>query len=353
MNKTYVDADFENIIRKTVTSCYSLLILASLTMNTIVLLAVYFEKNLQNANKYFVASLAFSDIVVVCLSVSIRMYQYIKVNPIKNIELCRFWIWGDIVSELSSITTLTVISVDRYYKVCRPFKYKSWMSTKKCMIIIAIVWLYSCIMASLGLLSFGDSKGVHIAKGGYCRSDNKHFFIVFLLLGFFIPVLILIIMCSLMFRVVRQFRRSRNQNTNVQSLAVPRIHVNSKKVGNSNKRTVAVFSLVVLAFVVCWGPFFIFFLIIQYNKKFLALSPKNHQILSTICFNILPYLNSFINPIIYAFFDKSFNAAIQKLVNRITRMRYLRERSFSNRPYSPTLLQGSSYIGKNIEEHAF
>ncbi len=316
------DAHFQNIVKNCMLFSYLFTILAAVIMNSVVLLAVYLEKTLHNANKYFVACLAVSDLMVAVFSVTIRLHQYMRPDVPLSIHACRFWIWVDIFTELASITTLTIISIDRYFKVGKPFKYKTMMSTAKCKTIIIFLWLYSGVVASLGIIRYGDSKGVHFRDNGSCGNDNKAFYIFAALIGFFIPVVILIIMCTLMFRIVQQFHRSRstrNQDPSFDSPIMPRVHITGKKAQatNSNRRTVGIFSLVVCAFIVCWGPFFILFLIYQYNGDLLTLDKKDSQILTIICFNILPYTNSFLNPIIYAYFDKSFNVAIKNLLLRM------------------------------------
>jgi hypothetical protein len=107
------DAHFQNMIRNSMIFSYFITILAGITMNCAVLLAVYLEKALHNANKYFVACLAVSDLLVVAFSVTIRLHQYMRPDVPLSIHACRFWIWVDIFTELASITTLTIISIDR------------------------------------------------------------------------------------------------------------------------------------------------------------------------------------------------------------------------------------------------
>ena len=328
---------------------YLFTIVAAVTMNCIVLLAVYLEKALHNANKYFVACLALSDLMVAVFSVTIRLHQYMRPNVPLQIHACRFWIWVDIFTELASITTLTIISIDRYFKVGKPFKYKTLMSTTKCRNIIIILWLYSAIVATLGVIPYGDSKGVGNTPS--CVNDNKVFYTIAAFIGFFIPVLILIIMCTMMFRIVRRFHRSRStrsQDPRSDSPIMPRVHVTGKRATNSNRRTVAIFSLVVCAFIVCWGPFFVLFLINQYNKNLLVVSKKGYQILSIICVHILPYTNSFLNPIIYAYFDKSFNMAIRNLLLRMARKQ---PRSLQSSATSHVHFRIASNNGRETREH--
>lgn len=318
--------NFRYTLKQCIIFSYFFTIIAAVLMNSIVLLAMYFDKRLHNANKYFVACLAVSDIMVAVFSVTIRLHQYLRPGIALTIHSCRFWIWVDIFTEAASITTLTIISVDRYFKIAKPFTYKTVMSGQKSRFIISFLWIYSGVIASLGLIPYKGYKGVHLTSRSQCVNDNRAFYTLAVVLGFFLPVMILIIMCTMMFRIVKSFQRRRstfynnNEDKTLNSVMIPRIHNGNtgNKRTNSNGRTVGIFSLVVCAFIICWGPFFVLFLIFQYNARLLNFLPgKGIEILSTICLHILPYVNSFLNPIIYAFFDKSFNVAIRNLLLRI------------------------------------
>ncbi|CAB4022871.1 5-hydroxytryptamine receptor 1-like [Paramuricea clavata] len=98
-------------------------IFAALVGNLLVLGATYLDRRLHNANKYFVASLAVSDVLVAMFSVTMRLHLYLNVNKPLTLAFCRFWVWVDVFTEAASITTLTIICIDRYYKVSRPFRY--------------------------------------------------------------------------------------------------------------------------------------------------------------------------------------------------------------------------------------
>jgi hypothetical protein len=294
----------------------SLTIFAALVGNLLVLGATYIDKRLHNANKYFVASLAVSDLLVALFSVTIRLHLYLNINEPLTLAFCRFWISVDIFGEAASITTLTMISIDRYYKVSKPFRYKANMTTHRAYRIIALIWIYSAVLAVLGIIPYGRSKGVHIISNK-CQNENRTFYTFAALLGFFIPVAILIILCALIFRIVQVHSRKRlpSQECNDETA---RIHQHRQT--HSNRRSLLTLTLIVLTFIVCWGPFFVLFVIFQYNPALLgSMGQYGFLILHNICFGVLPYCNSFLNPIIYAFFDKTFNAAIKDMLSRFIR----------------------------------
>ena len=288
-------------------------IFAALAGNLLVLAATYLDRRLHNANKYFVATLAVSDLLVAMFSVTMRLHLFFNEKE-TTIVFCHFWIWVDIFTEAASITTLTIICIDRYYKVSRPFRYKSNVTTHRACRIIAFIWIYSAALGVLGLVPYPGNKGVHITTKE-CQNENRTFYTLAALLGFFIPVAILMILCTLIFRIVQVHSRNRlpSQESNEDGA---RIH--QRKQTHSNRRSLLTLTLIVLTFIICWGPFFILFVIVQYNPALLtSMSQYIYIILSTISFGVLPFCNSFLNPIIYAFFDKTFNAAIKTMLLRL------------------------------------
>ena len=306
----------ESIILRFQIVFLSFTIFAALVGNLLVLVATYLDRRLHNANKYFVASLAVSDLFVAMLSVTIRLHFYLNLNKPLTLAFCRFWIWVDIFGEAASITTLTMISIDRYYKVSKPFRYKANMTTHRAYRIIALIWIYSAVIAILSLVPYAGNKGVQIISNK-CQNENRTFYTFAALLGFFIPVAILIVLCTLIFRIVQIHRRKRlpSQECNDDTA---RIH--QRRQTHSNRRSLLTLTLIVLTFIICWGPFFVLFVIFQYSPALLgAMGQYGFLILHNICFGVLPYCNSFLNPIIYAFFDKTFNAAIKNMLLRFTR----------------------------------
>ncbi len=284
-------------------------IFAALVGNLLVLGATYLDRRLHNANKYFVASLAVSDLLVALFSVTLRLHLYLNINKPSTLAFCRFWIWVDIFTEAASITTLTIISIDRYYKVSRPFRYKANMTTHRAHRIIALIWMYSAVLGVLSLIPYGGNKGVHLISNT-CQNENRTFYTLAALLGFFIPVAVLIILCASIFRVVQE--HSRNRLPSQESI---RIHHHRQ--ARSNRRSLLTLTLIVLTFIICWGPFFVVFVMFQYNPALQgAMGRYAFMILHNICFGVLPYCNSFLNPIIYAFFDKTFNVAIKDMLLR-------------------------------------
>ena len=294
-----------------------LMIIAIIFGNVLVLVTTWLDKRLHNPSKYFVACLAFADLLVGVFSVPIRLHLYLTdLTILVPINLCRFWTWIDTCCEVASIVTLTIISIDRFYKIGHPFQYRSQMLTSKSVLIITIIWLISGLHATLGLFSYDDSRGVIALAGKGCITDNKIFITVTAAIFFFLPLLILFIMYALIFHVAHT-QHKRNRKGKLGRTMSSR----SKNPGNKEiyqeVKTAKILLLVVSAFTVCWAPLFTIFLISSYRPDYMPTSTHANQILGTIFIVILPSFNSLCNPIIYACFDREYNSAFKQLFHRI------------------------------------
>ena len=287
-------------------------IIATVLGNALVLAAIFLDSRLRNVTNYFIACLAVSDLLVACFSVTIRLHQYLEFSKL-NIHTCKFWNWIDIFCEAASITTLTVISIDRYYRISQPFYYREKMTKGVAMIIIISIWAYASLLATLGLIPYAGAKGVTL-EDGKCKNSNKIFYTLAAVMAFFFPLAILIIMYTLIFRIALYHFRKTNAVTMVDTVTGKQLHYSAHK---DLKATRTIF-IVVSTFVVCWGPFFTLFLINQYQPSALKSSGnKTYTLLAVIFFILLPSANSFFNPIIYACFDKVYRRSFRKILLKL------------------------------------
>ena len=291
--------------------------------NCLVLTTTWLDKRLHQPNKYFIACLAVADLLVGVFSVPIRLHMYLDPFALHPIELCRFWFWMDIFSEVASIVTLTVISVDRYSKISKPFEYKVRMDTKTCVIVIVIIWLISGASATFGLFTYGGSGGVKSVPTRGCLNNNKIYYTVVSVIFFFIPSVVIIFMYASIFYIAHQRQKMSKRGELGVSSAAPKTNKKGK-VLRQELKTIRMLCLVVCTFISCWGPFFILMLIHLYKVEYILLLPnEDWEIIGNIFLVILPSFNSFCNPVIYACFDRAYSNAFKHLFKRYILCKFL------------------------------
>ena len=212
--------------------------------NVHVLIAFCQNRSLRNQGRCHIVSLAVADLLVGFLLLPIRTYQlYYLQNPFHAI-FCVLYIWIDILCETASIVTLTVISIDRCYKITFPLEYKAKVTTRKCFVVILGVWFFSTTFATLGVIPYNGNNSIRpsLIK---CFNPNNLFYLFGFIFAFALPCVILTSTYVLIFITAYRRRRRVAQNNETFSSAGGRsMHLKDLK----NAKTLAIF---VLAFIVC------------------------------------------------------------------------------------------------------
>lgn len=140
----------------------SLIILAFIG-NVLVCVAVLTVPRLRTVPNMFVTNLAVSDILmaIVCMPISLRVLMSGE------------WPFGTVVCDLQgyfvftfgivSLENMSVIAVNRYFAVCRPFECKVVFTKRNVMLIIALLWILPSIasvppLAGWGYYAFNGGK---------------------------------------------------------------------------------------------------------------------------------------------------------------------------------------------------
>lgn len=109
---------------------------------------------------------------------------------------------------VASISTLCCISVDRYYAVVKPVKYKNIFTIRKANIMLAFCWLVALSCASLpviGWTKYTYHPGSNLCSPQWQNHCGYYFFMT--CIGFGIPVVILILTYWMIFAAIRKHER--------------------------------------------------------------------------------------------------------------------------------------------------
>ncbi|NXG68104.1 DRD1C protein, partial [Baryphthengus martii] len=297
-----------------------LLILSTLLGNTLVCVAVVKFRHLRSkVTNFFVISLAVSDLFVAVLVMPWKATaEVVGFWPFG--AFCDVWVAFDITCSTASILNLCIISLDRYWAVSNPFCYERKMTRRVAFVMIGAAWLLSLLISFIPvqlkwhkdreLLSQGE-PGLNVTgEEENCDSSlNRTYAISSSLISFYIPVAIMIVTYTRIFRIAqRQIRRISSleraveQAQNCPSRDCP--HRASLK--NSFKKETKVLktlSIIMGVFVFCWLPFFVLNCTVPFCDLDLR-EPGQLPCVSKSIFNTFAWFgwaNSSLNPIIYAF----------------------------------------------------
>ena len=295
-----------------------LIIIFSIFGNAIVLFTTWKERNLHQPNKYFIACLAVADLLIGMIVVPIMLYQ--RRNGISSIHLCRFFLWVDVFLQTASIYTLTFISFDRYLKISKPLQYKSKMTTSRSLKVIFSVWLIAAVFGTLSMFPYKEGSGIRVSDEDLCYNKNKIFYTFGAVCAFLLPAIFMLIMYLLIFLIVRKRRRMLQNG----ELGQTSNNSNERAEFLQDLKVIRMMVIVVGVFILSWAPFFIRMMLFYYNQTPVVFC--NEHSCKSIFYLILilerlvaifPYFNSTLNPIIYAFLDQTYRAAIKHLFKKI------------------------------------
>lgn len=264
------------------------LIILSISGNVLVIASFYYYKKIRRSvTNCFIVSLAVSDLMVAFLSepfwLSYQITNWESLPQGWNREIfVMFWTILDISCAIASIVNLMFISIDRYFAIKSPLSHHTKMTPEASIWIILALWAYSIGTGCLFLLSW------------YWK------FMLIFAIGFVVPLIIMVFCYVGIMVVISSKARLSNQ---VGSTRLDKEFKTAKSLG-----------VVTGSFVFCWLPFFIVSLVYQYCIPCQVGIATVPALPSAVKW--LHYLNSCLNPIIYAFLNPTFKVAFRNLFRR-------------------------------------
>ena len=281
--------------------------------NSLVLIVTWRKKSLHQPNKYFIACLAFADLLVglfVAPLLAYQLNQLYRWREETSIHLCRFLVWIDIFSLTTSIYILTFISVDRYLKISKPLQYKSRMTTSTSLKIILVIVLFSISLATYTASPHSGCSGILDTGYGTCSFRDglnkvRVFFLFLAISVFILPAIIILIMYAFIFLLAHK----RNKMLANGKLGRAFDHHHQQTALRQDMKVIRMLLVVFGVFIFCWGPWFTWTL--SWYRS--ADSVDGDLMVIDLIFRTLPLFNSLCNPIIYACLDRTYREAFEQL----------------------------------------
>ncbi|XP_068721644.1 D(1) dopamine receptor-like [Montipora capricornis] len=302
-----------------------LIMLATLFGNALVITAVYLFHRLRRMTNFFIISLAVSDLLVALGHLPLRIDESVHNNnwcfdkTPNDVTTCAYWIVMDTVFSCASICNLVVISIDRFLAITKPFEYQNRMTKRVGFSLIAFVWLYAMLWGVLSLVDWTrdpNSTSEHIfvdfnkqTNERKCGKNDKVYYTSAMAVAFFLPLLIVIVTYSCVFRVAF---------TQAKAVALLDPNKGKKHILRELKATKTI-AVVIGVFIVCWLPSFILMVLSLWCEQCFTpfVTNKDLSLAVRIIFVfVLPVMNSSLNPVIYTVFNQEFRMAFSRMLCR-------------------------------------
>ncbi|XP_051265399.1 trace amine-associated receptor 1-like [Dicentrarchus labrax] len=262
--------------------------------NLLLITSIIYFKQLHTPTNYLILSLAVADLLV---GLTVLPFSTIlAVSSCWYLEdlLCKVRNSFDIFLCTSSILNLCSISVDRYYAVCKPLRYRAKINVHVIVIMILVSWTVSAINGII-MTFLGVNKG----QSNRCvLFQNLSSAIMPIVFGFYFPAIVMVTI-YLKIMMVAQRQAHSIHNATCQS---------TKSEIKKERKATKTLAIVMGVFLICWTPFFL-------CMTFNPLSNYTIPVAMIAAFKWLGWSNSMLNPLVYAFFYSWFRSAFRMIIS--------------------------------------
>ncbi|KAJ8418432.1 hypothetical protein AAFF_G00141410 [Aldrovandia affinis] len=217
--------------------------------------------------------------------------------------MCRINLFMLAVNRSASIAFMTIVAMDRYFKVVRPHHRVNRLSPQQAGIISGVTW---AVVVSLRLPLLANRLLNTHGNASLCRSFSSYnnpppgiklHYVVFMV-EFFLPFLLLVFCSIRIICILRQRQMDKEQKV---------------------KRAIRVVLLIVAIFTVCFLPGIVTGLTALSIQKYRPHDCDSYSI-ATELFSMsigFTYLNSALDPIIYCFSSSMFRNTLKTSFNQL------------------------------------
>ncbi|XP_064642171.1 histamine H3 receptor-like [Lineus longissimus] len=308
----------------------SALLLTNLGGNFLTMLSFCLDKKLRIVSNMYIINLAVNDILVGVVSIPLYGTSSLLNHywPF-GYPMCKFYIMVDFIACAGSSTSIMLISYDRYLLVTEGINYSVKQTKRKAGIKIGITWAVILPIYGTFTLFYDTFRGYSIAVAGDCNEEfaNDEIFNIFLsTFEFLIP---LIFITFLNFRVyhnihkrtkakVGPMEKTKEISTISGSGSMQPKEENASHVRllKRDRRAARSLAALVIIYFVCWAPYTIFTVLISLNDQYWNEDDYFMPYESVIW---LLWLNSSLNPIMYALTVPAFKRSYKRILCKLWR----------------------------------
>lgn len=266
LNKTFAPVKRNEDIAKVEVAVLCLILILALTGNLCVLLAIHTTRHKHSRMYFFMKHLSIADLAVAIFQILPQLIWDITFRFYGPDYLCRLIKYLQVVGMFASTYMLLLMSLDRCLAICQPLRSLHRRSDR---LSVLLTWIV-CLLFSIPQLQIFSMKDV--AHGGvdcwasFIEPWGPKAYITWITLSvYIIPVVVLSVCYGLIsFKIWQNIKLKTVHETNMSLTASSNCHggtlsrVSSVKLISKAKiRTVKMTFIIVLAFIMCWTPFFI------------------------------------------------------------------------------------------------
>lgn len=308
---------FENVVKVVVPTIFGVIAVLGLSGNLLVVIVVVSSRQMRNTTNVLIVNLALADLIFIVVCVPFTAIGYATpVWPFGN-AWCKIYQYVIHVTVYASVYTLVLMSLDRYLAVVHPIQSLTLRTVRNASLIAGLAWV---LILSLNYPVLVEHQAIEYRFYGQLRSacmnaliyqdENEEFdaqksedyrariyYACFFAFAFVVPLTIVSVLYGLM---VKRLLKG----------VVPGRSKSAESMRNK-RRVTRLVVVVVIIFALCWLPLQMI-LVIQFVGNY-----TDHDSSFTvvkIASNCLAYMNSCVNPMLYAFLSDNFRKSFRHVI---------------------------------------
>ncbi|KAJ0029002.1 hypothetical protein NQD34_003999 [Periophthalmus magnuspinnatus] len=278
--------------------------------NVSVLLAMRHTKKKMSRMHLFIRHLSLADLVVAFFQVLPQLCWKVTFRFSGPDALCRIVKHLQVMGMFASTYMMVMMTMDRYIAICHPLKTLQ-QPTQRAYIMIVSTWVCSLVLSTpqyfiFSLSEIQNGSEVYDCWANFIEPWGAKAYITWITVGIFlVPVVILMIcygfICHSIWNNIKYKKRKSVSGAAGKNGLIGKHSVSSvTTISRAKLRTVKMTFVIVLAYIICWAPFFTVQMWSVWDKNFQWDDSENTAVTLSA---LLASLNSCCNPWIYMIFS--------------------------------------------------
>lgn len=281
-------------------------VVVAFVVDTVILFVFWRVKELRNVTNNLLCNMVAADLLLVLQS------------PMEGVSIWKdYWEPGDGLCRIHRfmlhtfyyvvILSLTAVSIERYFAICQPMRFKSHEEKFKCGRLIFLVWILS-ILLSIPQLFLSSVEMAHGKLVCIEKRPGENYLPVFV--GYHVPLFVFLYFIPLMILSFTYAKVSKKLYDVVERYR-ERSRFDICGAMKMRRSIIRMLLVVVVVFVVCLTPLTVIELlhvtpVMKYYDPFGVL---------IVCVDMLALLHALLNPLVSSFMSKEFRKAAKRAFN--------------------------------------
>ncbi|XP_026888937.2 trace amine-associated receptor 13c-like [Electrophorus electricus] len=274
-------------------------VLVTVCGNLLIVISVCHFKELHTPTNMLILSLAVSDFLIGVFVIPAALIWMIESCWIFSSTYCFCYVSISYFLTTTSVFNVALIAVDRYFALSNPFMYTNRVSLSSMCIVISLNWFVLLFYKTAFQYFNGSLASLVMCPGDCFLVLDEVWSLVDLLLTFVFPLAVIVILYVLVFFIAKKHATAiRELNSHTRSQTSKNMSDSMK----SERKAAKVLGILVSVFLACLLPYFVYILL----GSIIEMKVESFQKVL-----MMVYLNSAINPVIYALFYPWFRKCVK------------------------------------------